>query len=69
MTIESWSVAEVSEFLVANDCDEKVVELFCCNKIRGKVLKLLTEKAGLAGNGFNHHRRQVAVKPPITTGI
>ena len=42
--MENWSVAEVSEFLVANDFDDEVVELFRRNKIRGKVLKLLTDR-------------------------
>lgn len=42
-TMESWSVAEVSEFLVANGFDEEAVELFRRNKIRGKVLKLFTD--------------------------
>lgn len=41
--MEKWSVAEVSEFLVANDFDVEVVELFRRNKIKGRVLKLLTE--------------------------
>ena len=42
--MENWSVAEVSEFLDANGFDEEVIELFRLNKIRGKVLKLLTDK-------------------------
>ena len=47
--MESWSVAEVFEFLVENDFDEEVVELFRCNKIRGKVFN----GHRLAGNGPN----------------
>ena len=43
-TMERWSVAEVSEFLVVNGFDEEAVELFRRNKIRGKVLKLLTDR-------------------------
>ena len=43
-TMERWSVAEVSEFLVVNGFDEDAVELFRRNKIRGKVLKLLTDR-------------------------
>ena len=67
-TMESWSVAEVSEFLVANGFDEEV-ELFRRNKIRGKVLKLLTDRdlqeMGLTAIGdrrlLNHLLQQVYI--------
>ena len=68
-TMESWSVAEVSEFLVANGFDEEEVELFRRNKIRGKVLKLLTDRdlqeMGLTAIGdrrlLNHLLQQVYI--------
>ena len=68
-TMESWSVAEVSEFLVANGFDEEAVELFRRNKIRGKVLKLLTDRdlqeMGLTAIGdrrlLNHLLQQVYI--------
>ena len=67
--MESWSVAEVSEYLVENDFDEEIVELFCCNKIRGKVLKLLMDRnlqeMGLTAIGdrrlLNHLLQQVTI--------
>ena len=67
--MESWSVAEVSEFLVENDFDEEVIELFRCNKISGKVLKLLTDRdlqeMGLTAIGgrrlLNHLLQQVTI--------
>ena len=67
--MESLSVAEVSEFLVANGFDEEAVELFCRNKIRGKVLKLLTDRdlqeMGLTTIGdrrlLNHLLQQVYI--------
>lgn len=68
-TMESWSVAEVSEFLVANGFDEEAVELFRRNKIRGKVLKLLMDRdlqeMGLTAIGnrrlLNHLLQQVYI--------
>ena len=65
--MESWSVADVCGFLIENGFDEEVVELFRCNKIRGKVLKLLTEgdmkEMGLTAIGdrrlLNHLLQQV----------
>ena len=67
--MESLSVAEVSEFLVANGFDEEAVELFRRNKIRGKVLKLLTDRdlqeMGLTAIGdrrlLNHLLQQVYI--------
>ena len=66
--MESWSVAEVSEFLAANDFEDEVIELFRRNKIRGKVLKLLTDndlqEMGLTAIGdrrlLSHLLQQVA---------
>ena len=68
-TMERWSVAEVSEFLVVNGFDEEAVELFRRNKIRGKVLKLLTDRdlqeMGLTTIGdrrlLNHLLQQVCI--------
>ena len=64
-----WSVAEVSEFLVVNGFDEEAVKLFRRNKIRGKVLKLLTDRdlqeMGLTAIGdrrlLNHLLQQVCI--------
>lgn len=42
--MESWSVLDISDFLMTNGFDEEVVEVFRCNKISGKVLSLLTEE-------------------------
>ena len=46
--MESWNVAEVSRFFVEGSFDKEVatyqaVELFHCNRIRDKVLELLTD--------------------------
>ena len=67
--MENWSVADVSGFLIENGFDEEVVELFRCNKIRGKVLKLLTDgdmkEMGLTAIGdrrlLNHLLQQVHI--------
>ena len=42
--MESWSIVDVSDFLVVNNFDEEVVKVFRCNKINDKVLSLLTEE-------------------------
>ena len=44
LVIESWSVLDVSNFLMTNSFDEEVVKVFCCNQISSKVLSLLTEE-------------------------
>ena len=67
--MENWSVADVSGFLIENGFDKEVVELFRCNKIRGKVLKLLTDgdmkEMGLTAIGdrrlLNHLLQQVYI--------
>lgn len=42
--MENWTVDEVCQFLRKNDFEEKVIQAFRVNKVRGRVLPLLNDE-------------------------
>ena len=77
--MEKWNINEVCDFLSENDFDEDIVECFRVNKIRGRVLFLLSEddmkQLGLGALGdrkyFQHvlHKRRDKEKAENTVRI
>ena len=77
--MEQWNINEVCDFLSENDFDEDIVECFRVNKIRGRVLFLLSEddmkQLGLGALGdrkyFQHilHNRRDQEKAENTVCI
>ena len=42
--MENWTVDDVCQFLRKNDFEEKVIQAFKVNKVRGRVLPLLNDE-------------------------